>query len=154
MLHKRWPYYHQLPLSLKALGIVVVVVPSFVISAERAGQRFERERWFVPSDDLMIISLNCICKCRTGVGKIELETLQAREQARWDKMTVGQKIRDVAVRHEYGMIGGAWAMSMVVAWGVIMRNPLVLRTHVYSANVRLINLLLVAIKAPPRRSEN
>ena len=78
----------------------------------------------------MIISLNCICKCRTGVGKIELETLQAREQARWDKMTVGQKFRDVAVRHEYGMIGGAWAMSMVVAWGVIMRNPLVPRTYI------------------------
>ncbi|KAK7696007.1 hypothetical protein QCA50_000647 [Cerrena zonata] len=104
LLHRRWPYYQHLPLSLKALGVVVIVVPSFVISAERAGQRFEREQW-------------------TGMGKIELETIQSREQARWDSMTLGQKVRDVAVRHEYGMIGGGWAASMLVAWGMIMRNP-------------------------------
>ncbi|CAL1701005.1 unnamed protein product [Somion occarium] len=104
LLNRRWPYYRHLPPSLKALGVIVVVVPSFVISAEKAGQRFERERW-------------------TGIGKYELDTVQAREQARWDRMTLGQKVRDVAIRHQYGMIGGAWAISMLAAWGIIMRNP-------------------------------
>lgn len=57
------------------------------------------------------------------MGKVELDTIQAREEARWNQMTLGQKVRDVAVRHEYGMIGGAWAASMLIAWGAIMRNP-------------------------------
>ena len=47
LLQKRWPYYQHLPPSLKALGIILVVVPSFVISAEHAGRRFEREQWCV-----------------------------------------------------------------------------------------------------------
>jgi hypothetical protein len=42
---RRWPYYRSLPLSIKALGVVTVVVPSFVIAAERAGHNFEREHW-------------------------------------------------------------------------------------------------------------
>jgi len=32
-------------------------------------------------------------------------------------------VRDVAARHEYGLIGGAWALSMVGAFSIIMRNP-------------------------------
>lgn len=42
---QRWPYYRSLPLSIKALGIVSVVVPAFVVAAEQAGHRFEREQW-------------------------------------------------------------------------------------------------------------
>jgi hypothetical protein len=45
ILQRRWSYYHHLPPSLKALGIIMVVVPSFVISAEHAGQQFERTQW-------------------------------------------------------------------------------------------------------------
>ncbi|KAI0307126.1 hypothetical protein B0F90DRAFT_1685342, partial [Multifurca ochricompacta] len=41
----RWPYYRNLPPSLKTLGIVMVVIPSFIISAETAGRRFEQEDW-------------------------------------------------------------------------------------------------------------
>ena len=47
VLQRRWGYYRHLPPSLKALGVIMVVVPSFVISAEHAGQRFEREHWCV-----------------------------------------------------------------------------------------------------------
>ena len=45
MLNRRWSYYRSLPPSLKALGVIVVAVPSFAISAERAGLKFEREHW-------------------------------------------------------------------------------------------------------------
>lgn len=104
LLNRRWAYYRSLPLSLKALGVIVIVLPSFVISAERAGLRFDKEHW-------------------TGIGKAELDTVQAREEARWNSLTFGQKFKDVAARHEYGLIGGGWAVSMLLAFGVIMRNP-------------------------------
>ena len=42
---RRWPYYRNLPPSIKALGVVSVVVPAFVIGAEQAGHTFEREQW-------------------------------------------------------------------------------------------------------------
>ena len=44
-LLRRWAYYRHLPPSLKALGMIMVVVPSFVISAEQAGLRYERAHW-------------------------------------------------------------------------------------------------------------
>lgn len=81
----------------------MVVVPSFVISAEHAGTQFERDRW-------------------SGVGKQELDTIQARQDARWDSMTTSQKIGDVAQRHEYGIILSGWAASLAGSFGIIMRN--------------------------------
>ncbi|KAI0082489.1 hypothetical protein K474DRAFT_1655263 [Panus rudis PR-1116 ss-1] len=104
ILNKRWHYYRQLPPSLKAFGVILVAVPAFIISAEKAGQRFEREQW-------------------SDVGKMEIDEVHRREQQRWESLTFGQKVRDVAVRHEYGIIGGAWALSMATAFGIIMRNP-------------------------------
>ncbi|KAI0939297.1 hypothetical protein AcV5_000757 [Taiwanofungus camphoratus] len=104
LLNQRWAYYRALPRNLKAFGIVVVAVPSFIIPAEHAGMRFEKLRW-------------------TGVGKQELDTQEARERARWEALTPMQKLKDTAARHEYGLIGGAWAASMVGAFGWIMRDP-------------------------------
>ena len=37
LLQRRWAYYRQLPPCLKVFGVILVVVPSFVISAEHAG---------------------------------------------------------------------------------------------------------------------
>lgn len=45
LLHRKWPYYRALPPSLKAFGVILVAVPSFVISAEHAALRFEEEHW-------------------------------------------------------------------------------------------------------------
>jgi hypothetical protein len=45
---RRSPYYRSLPLSIKALGVVSVVVPAFVITAEQAGHAFERQQWWAP----------------------------------------------------------------------------------------------------------
>ena len=102
-MHQRWPYYRALPPSLKALGVILVVVPSFVISAEHAGQKFERDHW-------------------SGVGKQELDTIKARQDERWNSLTLSQKISDVAQRHEYGLILSGWAASLAGSFGIIMRN--------------------------------
>ncbi|KAH9894457.1 hypothetical protein C8Q73DRAFT_695626 [Cubamyces lactineus] len=104
VLHRRWHYYRALPPSLKALGVILVAVPSFVISAEHAGQRFEEERW-------------------TGAGKAELDAVQARQKAKWETMTTGQKISDFAKRHEYGIILTSWATALVGSFTYIMRDP-------------------------------
>ncbi|KAI0092040.1 hypothetical protein BDY19DRAFT_928063 [Irpex rosettiformis] len=101
--HRTWPYYRALPPSLKAFGVILVVVPSFVISADHAGQKFEQAHW-------------------SDVGKQELDAEQARRQARWDSMTFRQKVGDFASRHEYGLIVGGWAACLAGSFGIIMRN--------------------------------
>ncbi|KAI0796807.1 hypothetical protein C8Q75DRAFT_846226 [Abortiporus biennis] len=103
ILQKRWHYYRSLPLSLKAFGVIIIAVPSFVISAEHAGLKFEKQHW-------------------NDIGKHEMDTIQAREQAHWDSLSIGGKIKDAAARHQYGFIGGAWALSMVGSFGIIMRD--------------------------------
>ena len=45
LLYRRFPYYRGLQPSLKALGVIIIAVPTCVISAEHAGQRFERAQW-------------------------------------------------------------------------------------------------------------
>ena len=47
LLNQRWAYYRQLPPSLKAFGVILVAVPAFVINAEHAGLRYEKEHWYV-----------------------------------------------------------------------------------------------------------
>jgi len=104
LLNRRVPYYRALPPSLKAFGVILIAVPSFVINAEHAGLKYEKEHW-------------------TDAGKEEMDTQQAREQHRWESLSLTQKIRDTAARHEYGFIGTAWAATMVGAFGWIMRDP-------------------------------
>jgi hypothetical protein len=60
---------------------------------------------------------------RTGAGKDELDLEARRERDRWDAMGTGEKIREFAAKHEYGLIGGAWATAMVGSFGYIMRDP-------------------------------
>ena len=83
--------------------MILIVVPSFVISAERAGQAFERAHW-------------------TGAGKDELDTIEARAEAQWQGMTIREKVVDTARRHQYGVILGGWSASMLLAFGLIARN--------------------------------
>lgn len=47
LLNQRWPYYRQLPPSLKAFGVILVAVPAFVINAEHGGLKYEKEHWYV-----------------------------------------------------------------------------------------------------------
>lgn len=59
---------------------------------------------------------------RTGVGKEELDTVAQREQDRWNRLKTNEKVTEWATRHQYGIIGGSWALSMGVASAVIMRD--------------------------------
>jgi hypothetical protein len=44
-----WPAYRALPLHLKALGVVLVVGPTWAIQTERRGVEFDEEHnWWVP----------------------------------------------------------------------------------------------------------
>ena len=45
VLQRRSAYYRSLTPALKAFGIVLVAVPSFVICAERAGLAYERSQY-------------------------------------------------------------------------------------------------------------
>ncbi len=45
--HKRFPAYHRLPISLKALGVIIVLAPCLSIQAERRGLQYERSQWQV-----------------------------------------------------------------------------------------------------------
>lgn len=102
-LQRRWAYYRHLPPSLKAFGIVLIVVPSFVISAEHAGQAFERQHWH-------------------DSGKAELDAVASRAQSHWDALSVREKVNDFALRHQYGLILGGWALSLGLSFGLIARN--------------------------------
>ena len=103
LLNKRWAYYRALPPSLKAFGVILVVIPSFVINAEHAGQKFEHAHW-------------------TGAGKEELETLEAREEERRAQLHGKEKMLDIFKRHQYSFILGGWSLSMLAAFGLIARN--------------------------------
>ena len=45
-LAPRFPAYRALPPSLKALGIVLVVGPTYAIQTERRGLEFDEERYW------------------------------------------------------------------------------------------------------------
>ena len=52
-----WPAYRALPLPLKALGVVLIVGPTWAIQTERRGVEFDEEyNWWV------------ISKCRKHAG--------------------------------------------------------------------------------------
>jgi hypothetical protein len=104
--NRRSMHFRSLTPALKAFAVVTLVVPTTVISAERAGLEFEKEHW-------------------AGVGKEELDLIQQREREHWDSLSTGDKIRDFATRHQYGVIGGAWATTLVGSFAYIMREPCV-----------------------------
>jgi len=103
-MHRRWAYYRQLPVTLKALAVVTILAPACVIEAERAGLRYEKAQW-------------------KGVGKEELEAREAQLRLHWDSLSQRDKIKDWADRHKFGIIGGSWASSMLIAWAIIQRDP-------------------------------
>ena len=44
---KRLPAYRNLPLSLKALGIIIITAPLLSVQAERRGLEYDRSQWYV-----------------------------------------------------------------------------------------------------------
>ncbi|WVO16032.1 hypothetical protein L204_103697 [Cryptococcus depauperatus] len=104
LLTRRVPIYRTLPLSLRALGYVTLVVPCISISAEKAGEAYNRSGY-------------------SGIGQKEIDYELEMEREKWDKMTKYQKAADWAGRHKYGIIGAGWAASMALAFGIVARNP-------------------------------
>ena len=103
LLKSRSATYRALPIPLKALGLVVISVPCISISAEKAGEAYERSMW-------------------TGVGQRELVRQGEVAEQRWEELSTGEKIKNWANRNQYGIVGGSWAASMAIAFGIVTRN--------------------------------
>jgi hypothetical protein len=126
--NKRWPYYRNLPPSLKAFGVVLIVVPSFIISGETAGRRFEQDKWRVIFNDRcgsrLLKKINThVHRERANPDQVVL--IKHREKTRWQNMTLSQKVVDFTARHQFSTIAGCWALGITGAFGAIMRNPCV-----------------------------
>lgn len=51
---------------------------------------------------------------------IEYKGLQ--EDQRWNRLSLGEKVKDWSLRHQYTLIMGGWAGSLGVAAAIISRN--------------------------------
>jgi len=96
-------YYRALPPHLKALGVVLIVGPTFAIQAERRGVEYDKSTW-------------------TGAGALELEREERVAQSRWNSLGSQEKLKDWAIRNQYKIILGSWAASMAVAGAIVFRN--------------------------------
>lgn len=56
---------------------------------------------------------------------MELDREAAEEGARWNALSTKEKIGDWAVRHQYSIIMGSWALSMAVAGSIIAKDRFV-----------------------------
>ncbi|KAI9513351.1 hypothetical protein F5148DRAFT_1157995 [Russula earlei] len=98
------PAYRALPLSLKALGAVLVVGPAWAIQTERRGVEFDEEHnW-------------------KGVSRQLLDNAKAREASEWDSLSTKDRFSKWVARHQYKVILGSWAAGMAVAGTIIMRD--------------------------------
>ncbi|KAF8076704.1 hypothetical protein FPV67DRAFT_1472392 [Lyophyllum atratum] len=104
-LNRKFPGYRQLPLSLKALGVVIVVAPILSIQAERRGLEYDKSKW-------------------EGEGVRFLHGRQTAEDTRWEELSTKDKIADWAERHQYSLILGGWASSLALAGALISRDKL------------------------------
>nr|GAT51235.1 predicted protein [Mycena chlorophos] len=100
---RRFAYYRSLPPSLKILGILFVASPAMAIQAERRGLEYDRSQWEGDSAEL-------------------LKTQEHVALTRWEQLSVKDKVADWASRHEYSIIVGGWALSLVAAGAIISRN--------------------------------
>jgi len=101
--HRRIPAYRTLPLSLKALGSILVIAPLLSIQAERRSIQYDESQW-------------------TGEGLKILHDRERKVDEKWNAMTTTQKIGDWASRHEYSIIMGSWALSLGLAGAIISRD--------------------------------
>lgn len=100
---RRFPGYRSLPPSLKLLGAIIIVAPCLAIQGERRGLEYDRSQW-------------------EGEGLRILDQKELERMKQWDSLTLGQKIGDWSMRHQYTLIMGGWASSLGVAAAIISRN--------------------------------
>ncbi|PVG03696.1 hypothetical protein CPB86DRAFT_869567 [Serendipita vermifera] len=97
--------YRAIPLPLKAFGVVMVTIPTTVILAERAGLRYDHERY--------------------SQGSEELERARAQKNAELQKlkqMSTLERGKQFVNDHKYSVILSSWAGSMLGAWAIINRD--------------------------------
>lgn len=101
---RRFPAYRSLPLPGKAFLGMMFVVPLGTVFAEKAGEHYiSQNQW-------------------RGVGYEELTREKYEAEQRWNSLSTGEKIKDWAARHQYGVIGGSWVASLGIAFGIVARN--------------------------------
>jgi len=75
-----------------------------VVQAELDGNTWERARWH-------------------DAGAVELEDVARREAERVAALSGTEKWKDWAANRRYSIVGASWALSMALAFGLVMRNP-------------------------------
>jgi hypothetical protein len=87
--------YRALPLPAKAFGAMLVVVPSVVIMAERAGIAYDHQRY------------------SKAYGDPVLAAAHEKERLRKEEMSKGERALDWADKNKFSLIGVSWVGSMV-----------------------------------------
>ncbi|BEJ11860.1 hypothetical protein CspHIS471_0203200 [Cutaneotrichosporon sp. HIS471] len=103
-LTRRFPAYRTLPPAGKAFLGMMFVIPIGTVFAEKAGEHYIAEtQW-------------------KGVEHEQLSREKQEADKIWDSMSTGEKMKDYASRHQYGIIGGSWVASLGIAFGIVARN--------------------------------
>ncbi|KAH8113326.1 hypothetical protein DFH11DRAFT_1705407 [Phellopilus nigrolimitatus] len=145
-LHRRWAYYRSLPITIKALGVVLVVAPCIAAQAERRGVQYDMEHnW-------------------SGPAKDELDREASEEDKRWGRLSPTQKAGDWALRHRWHLFVAGWAASMGASWMILRRNKTqtfsqkIVQARVYAQGIALAGLLggatLSQMQPPEMKKEN
>lgn len=101
LANRRFPAFRQLTVPFRFFLVVSSSTAAAIITAEKAGERFERLAH--PERDF----------------KDRSQTLQEQIAA---QKSVGGRIKDWATEHRYGIVFGSWLASMGIALGIVSRN--------------------------------
>ncbi|KAL5508457.1 RCF2_1 [Sanghuangporus vaninii] len=145
MLHRRSRYYRSLPLTIKALGFVMVIAPAVAAQAERRGLQYDMEHnW-------------------ESAGKREMDREEAEALERWNSLTPMQKVGDWALRYRWHLFLAGWATTMGASWMILRRNKTqtfaqkIVQARVYAQGIALAGLLggaaLAQMQPPEVRKE-
>lgn len=87
--------YRAFPLPAKAFGAMLVIVPTVVIMAERAGIAYDHQRY---------------SKALEGPG---LAAAHEKERLRRETLSKSEQALEWADKNKFSLIGASWAGSMV-----------------------------------------
>ncbi|KAG9011261.1 hypothetical protein FRB93_003062 [Tulasnella sp. JGI-2019a] len=97
LLNNKSQYYRKLPLQIKALSVMMVVVPVAVTQAERQTFIYMEEQW----------------KKRPGYIDPHANDVEVKPVSTLDWIE----------GHKWSLVGAGWVGSMGAAFGIIARNP-------------------------------
>ncbi|KIP08311.1 hypothetical protein PHLGIDRAFT_88268 [Phlebiopsis gigantea 11061_1 CR5-6] len=103
LANRRWPAFRAMPIQLKTLAAILIILPTYAIQAERRGVEFDESTW-------------------TGVGVRELQRVKSEEERHWEGLSRTQRVKEWAMKNQYKVILGSWAVSMGVAGAIVMAN--------------------------------